>query len=187
MRALAIAALLIAATCAGAQPLAERLAPCLACHGADGQSATPDTPSLGGQPAFYLLAQLVMFRERMRAVEPMTAMLQGLRDAELKAMADAIAKLPPPPAAATAADPARAERAQALITRNRCNICHQPNFAGIENVPRLAGQREDYLLKSLRGYKDNSRRGYDTQMADVVASLADADFADLAHYLARQK
>ena len=48
------------------------------------------------------------------------------------------------------------------------------------------GQREDYLLKSLRGYKDNSRRGYDTQMGDVVAPLADADFADLAHYLARQ-
>jgi cytochrome c553 len=43
------------------------------------------------------------------------------------------------------------------------------------------------LLKSLRGYKDNSRRGYDTQMADVAEALADADFADLAHYLARQK
>jgi cytochrome c553 len=187
MRAFAVVALMFAATAAGAQPAQERLAPCLACHGANGQSDMPDVPSLGGQPAFYLMAQLVMFRERMRAVEPMTSMLQGVGDADLKAMADAIAKLPPPADATSPAEPARVEQARALIARNRCNICHQPNFSGIENVPRLAGQREDYLLKSLRGYKDNSRRGYDTQMADVVEPLSDTDFADLAHYLARQK
>jgi cytochrome c553 len=177
----------LAATVADAQPSQERLAPCLACHGASGTSETPGVPSLGGQPAFYLLAQLVMFRERMRAIEPMTAMLQGARDGDLKTMADEIAKLPPPKGDAAPPEPARAERAQALIARNRCNICHQANFSGVENVPRLAGQREEYLLASLRGYKDNSRRGYDTQMADVVATLADADFVELAHYLASQK
>jgi cytochrome c553 len=73
-----------------------------------------------------------------------------------------------------------------ILTQN-CNICHLPNFSGIENVPRLAGQREDYLLKSLRGYEDNSRRGYDAQMADVVAPLTDSDFADIAHFLARAR
>jgi cytochrome c553 len=165
----------------------ERLAPCLACHGPNGQSDIPDVPSLGGEPAFYLMVQLYMFRERMRAVEPMTSMLQGASDDDLRAMADTIAKLPAPQPATTPADPARAERARALIQQNRCNICHLSNFSGIENVPRLAGQREDYLLKSLRGYKDNSRRGYDAQMADVVATLDDADFANLAHFLARAK
>jgi len=170
-----------------AQSVPERLAPCLACHGENGQSQTPDVPSLGGQPAFYLLAQLIMFRERMRAVEPMTTMLKGANDADLRAMADAIVKLAPPPPDPSPVEPARAERARALIQRNRCNVCHTANFAGIENVPRLAGQREEYLVKSLRGYKDNSRRGYDTQMADVAEPLADADFVDLAHYLARQK
>jgi cytochrome c553 len=178
---------LFAGTSVSAQPVAERLAPCLACHGANGQSETPDVPSLGGQPAFYLMAQLVMFRERMRTVEPMTSMLAGARDADLRTMADALAKLPPPAPVATPAEPARTERARTLIAQNRCNFCHLPNFSGVENVPRLAGQREDYLLKALRGYKDNSRRGYDTQMADVVAPLSDADFADLAHFLARQK
>ena len=54
-------------------------------------------------------------------------------------------------------------------------------------MPRIAGQREDYLLKALRGYKDNTRRGYDAQMADVVEPLTDADFADFAHFLARLK
>jgi cytochrome c553 len=170
-----------------AQPVQEKLAPCLACHGENGQSQTPEVPSLGGQPGFYLLAQILMFRERMRAIEPMTQMLQGASDADLRAMADALARLPPPQPDTTPADPGRTERALALIQRNRCNVCHLPNFAGIENVPRIAGQREDYLIKSLRGYKDNSRRGYDTQMADVAEPLSDADFVDLAHYLARQK
>jgi cytochrome c553 len=170
---------------AGAQPLQERLAPCLACHGESGKSQTAEVPSLGGQPAFYLMVQTYMFREHMRLIEPMSAMLKGASDAELRAMADALARLPPPQPDATPAEPARAARAQALINQHRCNICHLPNFAGVENVPRLAGQREDYLIKSLRGYKDNSRRGYDAQMADVVEPLSDADFADLAHYLAR--
>ena len=172
---------------AAAQSLQERLVPCLACHGETGQSQTPDVPSLGGQPAFYVMVQIYMFRERMRAVEPMSEMLKGTSDADLRTIADAIAKLPPPRPVAEPAEPGRAERARSLIQQHRCNLCHLPNFAGVENVPRLAGQREDYMLKSLRGYKDNSRRGYDTQMADVVAPLSDADFVDLAHYLARAK
>lgn len=53
------------------------------------------------------------------------------------------------------------ERARALIERHRCNFCHQGNYAGEQNVSRLAGQREDYLVKALREYKDNTRRGYD--------------------------
>jgi cytochrome c553 len=54
-------------------------------------------------------------------------------------------------------------------------------------VPRLAGQREDYLLKALRGYKNNSRRGYDAQMSEVVYSMKDEDFVELAYFLARVK
>jgi cytochrome c553 len=102
-------------------------------------------------------------------------------------MADAIAKLPPPKPEARPADPARVERAQELVAQHRCNFCHQANYAGQENVPRLAGQREDYLLKAMRGYKDNSRRGYDAQMSEVVYTMKDADFVDLAYFLARLK
>jgi cytochrome c553 len=55
------------------------------------------------------------------------------------------------------------------------------------NVPRIASQREDYLLKALRGNKSNSRRGYDAQMSEVVFSMKDEDFVDLAYFLARSK
>lgn len=177
--------LVLAAAPAVAQSLPERLAPCFACHGESGQSATPDVPSLGGQPGFYLTVQLLMFRERMRAVEPMTGMLQGVSDDGLRALAESISKLPPPQPNLEAPSIERSARARALIQQHRCNICHKADFSGEENVSRLAGQREEYLLKSLRGYKDNSRRGYDTQMADVVAPLSEADMAELAYYLAR--
>ena len=50
-----------------AETFAERTAPCLACHGESGQSETPEIPSLGGQPAPYLLIQLYLFREQQRA------------------------------------------------------------------------------------------------------------------------
>ncbi|MGZ8533100.1 MAG: c-type cytochrome, partial [Candidatus Binatia bacterium] len=68
-----------------------------------------------------------------------------------------------------------------------CNFCHKQDFSGEENAPRLAGQREDYLLKALREYKNNSRRAYDPSMADALHPLTDADFQDLAHYLSRLK
>jgi len=169
-----------------AQSVPERLAPCLACHGATGQSERPDVPSIGGQPVFYLTVQLLMFRERMRAVEPMTSMLQGVTDDGLREMAEAIAKLSLPRPTAEEPDAIRSARTAALIQQHRCNVCHRPDFSGEENVPRLAGQSEEYLLRSLRGYKDGSRRGYDTQMADVAAPLSEADMADLAHFLARR-
>src|SRR5262245_49709835 len=70
---------------------------------------------------------------------------------------------------------------------NRCNFCHQSDFAGHSNVPRLAGQREDYLLKTLRSYKDNSRYGYEAQMSEVLYPLRDEDFVELAYFLARLK
>ena len=189
VRSLTIAALVLGFAAGGAcaQAPQERLTPCLACHGAGGQSQTPDVPSLGGQPAFYLTVQILMFREGMRVAAPMNEMLKGASDDDLRAMADALAALPPPKPTADAPDPVLATRARDLVARNRCNVCHRPDFSGDENVPRLAGQREDYLLKSLRGYKDNSRHGYDTQMADVVEPLADADFIALAHFLARQR
>ena len=128
-----------------------------------------------------------MFREKMRNLEPMTGMMQGWSDDELRRAAAAIAKLPSPRASSNALDPARAEKARALIQQSRCNFCHRQDFSGEENAPRLAGQREDYLLKALREYKNNSRRAYDPSMADALHPLTDADFQDLAHYLSRLK
>jgi cytochrome c553 len=83
----------------------------------------------------------------------------------VRELAHFVSKLPAPEPVSDAPDPARIQRAEMLARKNHCIICHKPDFSGGINVPRLAGQREDYLVKALRGYKDNSRRGYDASMA----------------------
>ena len=110
---------------------------------------------------------------------------RGVQDAELRKIADLIAALPPPGPATEHVDAERMARGRDLAVKHRCNFCHQADFAGYNNVPRLAGQREDYLLNALRSYKDNSRYGYDALMSDVLYSLHDGDLMELAYFLAR--
>jgi cytochrome c553 len=168
-----------------AETIEERAAPCLACHGEHGQSETENTPSLGGQQPPYALIQLFMFREKLRAFEPMNEMAKALSDDDLRAFSDFAGKLPKPKAPGDAGDPARLQRAQGLVQQHHCNSCHNADFSGKDNVPRIADQREDYLLKTMREYKDNSRHGYDGTMAEVLQPVTPEQIADLAYYLAR--
>ena len=168
-----------------AESIEQRAAPCIGCHGEHGQSETDNTPSLGGQQPAYTLIQLFMFREKLRTFEPMNDMAKSLTDDDLRAFSDFIGKLPKPQPPADAGDPVRLQRAQGLVAQNRCNSCHNTDFSGKDNVPRIAGQREDYLAKTMREYKDNSRHGYDGTMAEVLQPVTPEQIDDLAYYLAR--
>lgn len=177
-----------------AETFQERVKPCLQCHGESGQSPHPVVPSLGGQPAPYLLIQLYLFRENQRAstyrkddqmIEIMSEMAKGFTDDDLRAFSDFLAKLPAPPVPQDAPDMARMQAGSALITQHRCNSCHNLDLAGRENIPHIANQREDFLAKTLRDYRDNIRHGYDGVMASVLAPVNDAQIADLAYYIAR--
>src|SRR5712691_10856766 len=72
------------ASSGSAETIAERAAPCLACHGEKGQSETENTPSLGAQQAPYALIQLFMFHEKLRVFEPMNEMAKALSDDDLR-------------------------------------------------------------------------------------------------------
>ena len=170
---------------ANAETIQERAAPCFACHGEHGQSQTEDTPSLGGQQAPYALIQLFMFREKLRTFDPMNEMTKSFTDDDLQKFSDFIAKLPKPQPPAEAGDGARMQKGLALAQQHRCNSCHNADFSGKDNVPRLANQREDYLAKTLKEYKDNTRHGYDATMADVMGPITPDQIADLAYYIAR--
>lgn len=167
-----------------AQPVSERLPACLACHGANGRSETAGVPSLGGMPADYVLTQLYLFREKQRVAPPMNEMAAGLSDDDLRTMADAVAALPPPVSQGKG-DPARIERAKDLAARHNCGSCHNADFSGREQIPRIRAQREDYLVTALRGYKSNARAGYDPAMNAAAQPLSDEDILDLAHYISR--
>jgi cytochrome c553 len=73
-------------------------------------------------------------------------------------------------------------RAKAL----RCGTCHAPDFRGHNQVPRLAGQREEYLASEMRAYRDDQRKGGDTIMAAALYGVSDADIRAIAHFLSRQ-
>lgn len=182
---LALIVSLLAAS-AHAQSFKERMDICLACHGENGTSQTEQTPSLGAQQSAYVVIQLYMFREKMRNVELMNEMAKDLTDDDLRAFSDFISKLPKP-AAVTDADPARMQRGQTIAAQNRCGTCHNDNYAGRDAIPALAGQREDYLSRTMREYKASTRRGYEATMTDLLGAVSVEQIDDLAYYLARVK
>ena len=142
-------------------------------------------PSLGAQNAPYTLIQLYLFREKQRRFDVMNEAAKGLSDDDLRNFSDAIAKLPPP-VPVSGGDPARIERGRGLLARFHCNVCHRADLTGQENVPRISGQREDYLVKTLRDYKSRARIGYDATMAEALEPVSDDEVAELAYVIARQ-
>ena len=67
--------------------------------------------------------------------------------------------------------------------RRRCASCHRPTYGGQEQIPRLAGQRIDYMIDAMKAYRDNTRSGADTQMSAVLFGLSDAQIEALAHFV----
>jgi cytochrome c553 len=185
-RAFAAALAVAAAQPAPAQSVEKRAETCFACHGRSGQSQTPLTPSLGGQPSFFVVAQLFLFRDGRRGNAPaaMNEAAKGLSNDDLRAFGELISKLPPPTPPAQAPDPDRFARGRAVADRRHCPVCHNPDYSGREQMPRLANQREDYLVKALRDFRSGTRIGYGRSMATELAGLSDGDLVDLAHYLA---
>lgn len=176
-----LAALLVSA--APAQD-AERLAACAACHGPDGNSRIAGVPSIAGQPKVFLENYLVLTREGLRGSDTMQILLQGVSDHEIVALAAHFSALPMKPEDG-AIDPKRFERGQQVAANNHCGNCHRPDFRGQEQMPRLAGQREEFLVEAMLAYRQNRRPGGDTIMAAALYGIPEDDLRAVAHYLAR--
>jgi len=183
--ALGLAAALLCAASATAQSmsLAERIELCGTCHGEDGNSRMEKIPSIAGQPALFMLSQLVYMREGVRRNEAMAPFVLGLQDDELNALSRHFAKLAPK-RSAEPVDPALARRGAEIAKQRRCGSCHLPSLAGQDQMPRLAKQRIDYLIATLKSYRDGPRPGADTAMSAAIVGASDADIAALAHYAA---
>lgn len=179
-----VGAVLAAAPAAYAQISAQRLALCAACHGADGNSQIKGIPSLAAQPKLFLETQLVLIREGVRDIPSMNGMLNGVSDAEVTALAKYFSDKPLPPVP-TDRDAEVFARGGKLAEGMRCGICHLPTYLGREQIPRIAGQREDYLLLSMLQFKNNQAVGRDSNMAASVYGISDQDLQDISYYLAR--
>jgi cytochrome c553 len=117
----------------------------------------------------------------------MTAVAKGMSDADMQGFANFIATLPPVPAPppATPPDPARMKKGAELAHQHKCLICHGADFAGGQQVPRIAGQHEDYLQMSLRGFKSGQRPGYTMAMGEALSRVTLEELDTLAYYAAR--
>ncbi len=183
--AFGLAAVFLSAAAAFAQsgPSAETLQLCAACHGEDGNSKIEKIPSLAGQPAFFILNQLFLMREGVRKVEAMAPIVKDLKDDDLNTLSQHYAKLPAK-RSDEPVDAALARRGAEISTARRCGSCHLPSLAGQEQMPRVARQRIDYLVETLKSYRDSPRPGADTAMSAAIVGASDADIAALAHYAA---
>jgi cytochrome c553 len=179
-----VGAVLAAVPAAYAQIAPQRLALCAACHGADGNSQLKGIPSLAAQPKLFLENQLVLIREGVRDIPAMKGSLEGVSDAEITALAKYYADKTPAPVP-TDKDVEVFARGGKLAEGMRCGICHLPTYLGREQIPRLAGQREDYLLYSMQQFKNNQAVGRDSNMAASVYGVSDQDLKDISYYLAR--
>lgn len=163
---------------------AKHLLGCVACHGAQGISPIPSIPSLAAQPKIFLENQMVLIREGLRDIPQMKGLLDGIDDAELAAMADYFQALQPPGAASTPKNANRFQRGKELARTAQCASCHRSDYSGQEQIPRLAGQHEVFLLDSMKQFRDHAGPGRDTVMSAALFGIKDNQLADLAHFFA---
>ena len=113
----------------------------------------------------------------------MTPIAKDLTRDEMRALADYFAAQKPAPQPFKA-DPAKAKLGKAKADETLCTMCHLGGFAGQNEIPRVAGQNYDYVVKQLRDFKDKRRTNDAGNMTSVSRTLSDADMENLGHFLA---
>ncbi len=178
--------------------LAQRLQPCMACHGAQGKASRDGyLPRIAGKPAGYLYQQLLHFRDGRRQNATMTRLLAQQTDAYLREMAEHFAALDLPHAAPlpSPAPAALLARGQALALQGdagqrlpACSACHGAQLVGVlPAVPGLLGLPRDYLIGQLGAWQTQQRRALAPDcMAQIAQRLTPADIGAVAAWLAAQ-
>src|SRR3978361_453424 len=157
---------------------------CVGCHGEGGISQMENIPSLAAQPDQFIQWQLVYFRAGTRTKEQMQPIVEQLNNEDIRNLGAYFASLTPPKAKQDDNPDLSKKGAQAAAGR-RCASCHTDSYAGTKAVARVAGQREEVLVKALRDYKKGIRSGGgQAAMADVAYPLSEEEIEALAHYLA---
>ncbi len=169
---------------------------CVACHGADGNSAASANPHLAGQIEEYLFKQLKNFKATdgkpaARNNPIMGGMVAALSEEDMKNVAAWFAsqKLKP----ATAKDESKLALGQKLWRQGdfkkgipACAGCHGPAGAGMPaQYPRLSGQFAEYTEAQLKAFRVEER-GNDPEkmMRTIAAKLSDVEIKAVSEYAA---
>lgn len=167
-------------------------ATCSACHGADGNSVTPEWPSLAGQHASYIVRQLEAFKRGERADAAMQGFASMLSEEDMRDIAAYYASQTLKP---QGADPAEVSLGEDIYRGGvaergvaACIACHGPAGRGnpLAAFPRLSHQHATYVLKTLRDYASGTRRSdsdHNQMMRNVAGSLFEDEMRALASYV----
>lgn len=168
---------------------------CAACHGADGNSASPANPNLAGQSATYITLQLEHFKSGVRNNAVMKSMADMLSPQDMRALGVYFSEQKPKPTGAKDRELALAGqkvfRGGNIATGlPACAACHSPEGVGVPSrYPRLGGQHVDYSLVQLKAFKAGERGmdsgGKDVNgrvMAQVAARMSDNEMQAAAQY-----
>ncbi len=169
---------------------------CIACHGADGNSALPANPILAGQGADYLFKQLTEFKaaEGKTAVRNnaiMGGMVAILTTEDMMSLAHYFSQQKRKPATAT---DTKLVAAGQLIWRKgdfdkgipACSGCHGPAGAGVPaQYPRLSGQYAEYTDLQLKNFRSEERSNDPAKMMRIIADkLSDKQIKAVSDYIA---
>ncbi|WP_027543829.1 c-type cytochrome [Bradyrhizobium sp. WSM2254] len=174
----------LSASAADNAAIKEKAAVCAGCHGDNGISQTENIPSLAGQPDQFLQWQLVFFRAGSRKNDQMQPIVEEIGNDDIRSLGAYFSQLAPPKGPEDK-DPDLSKKGAQVAAGRRCASCHTDTYAGTKAVARLAGQREEYLVKALFDYKAGQRVGGGVAaMADVAYAMSEEEITAVAHYLA---
>ena len=169
---------------------AQKAVVCGACHGADGNSFNPEWPSLAGQHADYIAAQLALFKQGVRDNPLMMPMALPLSDED---MADLGAYFAAQARQGLKADPSNYREGERLYRdgdRARdlpaCLACHGPQGKGnaAAQYPAVQGQHATYAHAQLKAYASGARKPVANDIMQVVAArLSDEEMRAVASYM----
>lgn len=155
---------------------------CAACHGVDGNSLSGQFPNLAGQSWRYIYIQLKDFKEGRRSDPIMTAMSAALSRQDMIDIGNYYAAQKAKPSTFQV-DESKALRGKAKADETLCSMCHLGGFAGQNEIPRVAGQQYDYVVKQMRDFKARTRTNDAGNMTSVAQTLSETDIENLAHYI----
>jgi cytochrome c553 len=156
---------------------------CAACHGAEGHSTNPEYPVLAGQTARYLYLELRDFKAGRRSDPRMSPMAANLSPDDMHDLADYFAAQKPVPIAFNA-DPVKVDAGRKKSEEVLCTMCHLGGFTGQNEIPRVAGQHYQYIVKQLEDFRARRRTNDAGSMTSVTKTLSDSDIENLANYIA---
>jgi cytochrome c553 len=179
----ALLAMPLAAPAQDAEAGKKKAETCAPCHGADGNSIAALFPILAGQAQRYIYLQLRDFKEGRRKNPLMSPMAANLSKQDMNDLAAWFASQKAK-STGFVADLDRAAKGKAVADAALCPMCHLGGFSGQNEVPRVAGQYQEYILAQLRAFKARERTNDAGNMTAVLRSLSDDDLLNLSHYAA---